>query len=140
MMPLLLLLAAPGQAAARSLLIGDVTPLAWSLGLVAAGLILALYLFFTVKREISILAARWNSKAQKMQRVIEELSVGVKEAGEHAATVVPPPPRPGFNLNTRSQALRMFRRGDQPEQIAALLRIPENEVRLLLKIHQLSAE
>ncbi len=51
--------------------------------------------------------------------------------------VPPTPPRSGMNLNTRGQALRMFRRGQTPEQIAAALSVPASEVELLLKVHRI---
>jgi hypothetical protein len=40
-----------------------------------------------------------------------------------------------MNLNWRSQALRLARRGELPEQIASRLGLASGEVRLLLKIH-----
>ncbi len=46
-------------------------------------------------------------------------------------------PRPGLNLSKRSQALRMHRRGDPPEQIAASLEIPLQELDLLVKVHRI---
>ena len=45
--------------------------------------------------------------------------------------------RPGLNLSKRSQALRMHRRGDSPEQIAAALDIPLQELDLLVKVHRI---
>ena len=45
-----------------------------------------------------------------------------------------------LNLNKRGQALRMRRRGENAETIAAALQIPRNEVDLLLKVHQLALE
>ncbi|MBZ5723581.1 MAG: DUF2802 domain-containing protein [Acidobacteriia bacterium] len=51
--------------------------------------------------------------------------------------VAPSAPRPGFNLTSRSQALRMHRRGDAPDQIAAALELPLQEVDLLLKVHRI---
>ncbi|HVP46252.1 MAG TPA: hypothetical protein VMT32_06705 [Bryobacteraceae bacterium] len=48
--------------------------------------------------------------------------------------------RPGMNLSRRSQALRLFRRGETPEQISSSLRMPAGEVRLLLKVHRLVME
>ncbi|HLM99436.1 MAG TPA: hypothetical protein VK335_09160 [Bryobacteraceae bacterium] len=53
-----------------------------------------------------------------------------------------PVPAPGqpLNLNKRGQVLRMRRRGENPETIAAALSIPQNEVALLLKVHQMSLE
>jgi hypothetical protein len=46
-------------------------------------------------------------------------------------------PRPGLNLSKRSQALRMHRRGDPPEQIAVSLEIPLQELDLLVKVHRI---
>jgi hypothetical protein len=45
-----------------------------------------------------------------------------------------------LNLNKRGQVLRMRRRGESPETIAAALSLPRNEVDLLLKVHQLALE
>lgn len=45
--------------------------------------------------------------------------------------------RPGINLSKRSQALRMHRRGDSPEQIAAALEVPLQELELLVKVHRI---
>ncbi len=46
-------------------------------------------------------------------------------------------PRPGINLSRRSQALRMHRKGDSPDQIATALQIPRQEVELLVKVHRI---
>lgn len=47
-------------------------------------------------------------------------------------------PQPGMNFTRRAAALRMSYRGEQPEQIAAALKIPRREVELLLKLHRAS--
>jgi hypothetical protein len=52
-----------------------------------------------------------------------------------ALTLAPGVPKPGMNVVKRSQALRMHRRGDRPDQIAAALELPRQEVELLLKVH-----
>jgi hypothetical protein len=39
------------------------------------------------------------------------------------------------NVGKRGLALRMHRRGESPDHIAATLNIPRNEVDLLLKVH-----
>ena len=54
-----------------------------------------------------------------------------------AVTLTPGLPKPGMNVVKRSQALRMHRRGDRPEQIAAALDLPRQEVDLLLKVHSI---
>jgi hypothetical protein len=52
-----------------------------------------------------------------------------------AVTVLPARLRPGLNLTTRSQALRLHRHGESAENIAKLLEVPRQEVDLLLKVH-----
>lgn len=42
----------------------------------------------------------------------------------------------GVNASQRTQVLRLARRGDRPEQIAAELHVPKNEVDLLLKVQR----
>jgi len=118
----------------------------WTLLLVGAGLMLCRTLFVLLKVELCGLA-RGTEKSRKLteaalgeiRQAIEELRVGLREAEQRTGVMVPPtPPRTGLNMTTRAQALRMFRRGEQPERIAAALHVPENEVRLLIKVHQLS--
>jgi hypothetical protein len=46
-------------------------------------------------------------------------------------------PTSGLNLSRRSQALRMHRRGEAPDQIAASLGVPRQEVDLLVKVHRI---
>jgi hypothetical protein len=48
------------------------------------------------------------------------------------------PPVPGMNVTRRIQALRLHRRGERPEQIAAALGIARGEVDLLLKMQRRS--
>ncbi|HEX3746449.1 MAG TPA: hypothetical protein VHW09_21075 [Bryobacteraceae bacterium] len=70
-----------------------------------------------------------------------------KELAGHAAQLVdlhqipagmsPALPRPALNLSRRSQALRMHRKGDAPDRIAAALGVPLQEVDLLIKVHRI---
>lgn len=43
--------------------------------------------------------------------------------------------RPGLNLTTRFQVLRLHRHGESAENIARVLEVPRQEVDLLLKVH-----
>ena len=116
-----------------------------SYALLGVSLLACLYLFVAVKREIWIGNLRSRKKQQAMDaRIqaigagIEELRSGLKDAEERTGLLVlPAPPPTGLNLNTRSQALRLSRRGEGAEQIAATLGIPQNEVELLLKVHRI---
>ena len=74
----------------------------------------------------------------RVETVSESLSASIQEAVRD----VPPPPTPRapkscMNLTKRSQALRLRRKGDSPEQIAQALEIPRQEVDLLLKVHDI---
>jgi hypothetical protein len=50
---------------------------------------------------------------------------------------ISPTPRAGLNLTKRSQVLRMHRKGDAPDRIAAALEVPLQEVDLLIKVHRI---
>jgi hypothetical protein len=114
----------------------------------AVGMGLCLYLFFTVKIEMrSDYTARRTQEAlcteqfARMRESLEQLQSALHESEERTGVLVPPtPPRSGLNLNRRSQALKMYRRGDPPEQIASALGLALTEVELLVKVHQIVLE
>jgi hypothetical protein len=68
-----------------------------------------------------------------MRAAIEQLRLDLSEAEARNAAARPVA---GMNLSKRGQALRMHKRGEKPEQIAAALELPTNEVELLLKVHR----
>jgi hypothetical protein len=73
-----------------------------------------------------------------LQQKIDELEHQIEDLRRHASTSpVPLAPRAALNLDKRSQALRMHRRGESPADIAAALGIPLQEVHLLLKVHRI---
>jgi hypothetical protein len=118
---------------------------AMAYGAGALGLGLVVRMFCALKREMRTLAL-WEAQseqdaAEAVESVRNEVSVLRAELellGRETGVLVPPQPRPsGINLSTRSQALRLHRRGDTPESIAATLRIPRREVDLLLKVHRI---
>ena len=75
---------------------------------------------------------------QAMRQTIEALAAQVQDVQQQPrVTVAAGLPKPGLNLTKRSQALRMHRRGDSPDQIAATLEIPLQEVDLLIKVHRI---
>jgi hypothetical protein len=75
---------------------------------------------------------------QALRDTVDALAAQIHDLQNHPP-VAPTPgiPRPGLNLNKRSHALRMHRRGEGPEQIAAALELPRQEVDLLLKVHRI---
>ena len=117
-------------------------------GLLATGLSLCLMLFVSLKKE--------NTRLRQVIEKDRRLTVGKME--EFRSSMIrlrgaleqahlearyerePQPPEradaQSVNIGKRSLALRMHRRGESPEQIAATLHIPRNEVDLLLKVHQ----
>jgi hypothetical protein len=125
-----------------------------ALGVLMVVLGLSLYLIATVKvrvrsattgheghlhAEIGELRKRMDELAAR-QRV--PASAGERESERSAFESALPavPLRSGINLSRRSQALRLYRRGETPEQIASSLMVTTGEVRLLLKVHRLVME
>lgn len=85
--------------------------------------------------------ARWGSAIDALTRRVDSLTAELRDFGQQSPQVRGSAPgaasRTGLNLTKRAQALRLHRRGDPPEQIAALLEIPVQEVDLLLKVQQI---
>jgi hypothetical protein len=117
-------------------------------GLVASALGFVLYLICTVKVRASSSGGRTATRQPappeigELQKRLAELDARQRETELHAPPVEVSmvPVRPGMNLSRRSQALRLYRRGETPEQIAGALAAPTGEVRLLLKIHRIVME
>ncbi|HUB82914.1 MAG TPA: hypothetical protein VMB03_29145 [Bryobacteraceae bacterium] len=104
--------------------------------------------FFAIWRTnalTNMVEQRTRSRTNQLQTTIATLQSAMDgHAGrlsdlEHQppSGVAPPVPRAGLNLCKRSQALRMHRKGDPPERIAAALEIPQQEVDLLIKVHRI---
>jgi len=85
-----------------------------------------------------------NSREQRES--LEGRIAQVAEAAEKLRLQVAEMERPSripaqpLNLTRRGQILRMRRRGEQTETIAAALAVPRNEVDLLIKVHDLALE
>lgn len=109
--------------------------------LLAAAMVACIALFLTLKKEIGESEARRRHEAQAMESVtdqmrtsLESLRLALQESERQAATAARP--ITAMNLSTRGQVLRLHRRGEKPEQIAAALSIPLSEVDLLVKVHR----
>jgi hypothetical protein len=75
---------------------------------------------------------------ESLRQVVDGLAAQLMELRTQPHSVLPPTAtRAGMNLSRRSHALRLYRRGHPPDQIAAELEIPLQEVQLLLKVHQI---
>ena len=89
------------------------------------------------KAQKSAETAPVNAELESLRASVEALAAQVHDLQSHPPVAVAPGlPKPGLNLNKRSQALRMHRRGDAAEQIAAALELPRQEVDLLIKVHR----
>jgi hypothetical protein len=123
-------------------------PLAVAHGVALAALAASLFALFRTKWMVCAAEERWDVRQALCEAAVEELrkdlAACLKELRElEREPVLQPvaaPARPGLNLSKRSQALRMHRRGDAPEQIAAALELPRQEVDLLLKVHRIVLE
>ena len=77
-------------------------------------------------------------EVQTLRGTVEALAAQLHDLQNHPhVALAPAQPKPGLNLNKRSHALRLFRRGEGAEQIATALELPRQEVDLLLKVHRI---
>jgi hypothetical protein len=77
-------------------------------------------------------------RSESLRERLDTLAAQVRELERQpSVTLAPGLPKPGMNVVKRSQALRMHRRGERPEQIASMLELPRQEVELLLKVHSI---
>ncbi|MEO8370739.1 MAG: hypothetical protein ABI806_16260 [Candidatus Solibacter sp.] len=114
-------------------------------GVVLCGTAISLFVVYRahcllgeIKREKSRDGAREHSNVEAVRTSVDALAAQIHDLQSHPpAAVVPGLPKPGMNLNKRSQALRMHRRGEGAEQIASALELPRQEVELLIKVHRI---
>ncbi len=105
--------------------------------------VLCILFFLCLENELRLLrkgrpSRAQDSSVQELKAQVENLSLRLRDAEERAGmTALPPAPKASLNLNKRTQVIRMSRRGEPAENIAAYLSIPRREVELLLKIHGL---
>jgi hypothetical protein len=105
-------------------------------GMLAAGLIACLALFLAVKLEVCAMRQRAQesrdalaAQVREMESALGHIRQSVTDIEERPGAVTP-----GLNLTRRTQALRMYRRGESVQTIAAALSAPRNEIELLLKL------
>jgi hypothetical protein len=104
----------------------------------AAGAIVLLLVFLGLKRELYVLRTRVTRLDFSLR--LDAMNDRLREAEERALSpAAPVVARRSVNLSKRSQVIRLSRRGEPVETIAATLNLPRREVELLLKVHQVSA-
>lgn len=113
--------------------------------LAIASLGVAGFLFLEMKRLQNDFQLRWNKRQQLLQSElgktrshVQELMKRVEEAERRAEiSAAPPSELKGINLNRRTQAMRLFRRGESPAQVSAALGMPQCQTELLEKVHRI---
>jgi hypothetical protein len=104
----------------------------------AAGAIVGMLVFLALKRELHELRSRLTRLDFTLR--LDAMNDRLNEAEQRANIPAPPvPARRSVNLSKRSQVIRLSRRGEPAETIAATLGLPRREVELLLKVHQAAA-
>jgi len=99
----------------------------------ALALIGCLVLFFSMKKEIALMRRSFTASRDSAAAAGATASRPDPETADVACLTGQP-----LNLTRRDQALRMQRRGESPALIAGALRLPRNEVDLLLKVQKLT--
>jgi len=113
--------------------------------LLAAGCIFGLFFLLSFEKDVHCLKSRLsrrqagdNASTRDLKVQLQQISERLRDAEERAGIpIAPPSPKASLNLNKRTQILRMSRRGERTENIAASLSLPRREVELVLKIHGL---
>ncbi len=115
------------------------SPLTWY-AVVALALIASLVVFVVTKVEVMRLRRAGEQSSALLRVKIEQLESVLTQLANKPAQEAEALPmqvlKPSLNLTRRARVLRMYRRGESAESIAAALATPRNEVELLLKVQQ----
>lgn len=126
-LPQVALLAATGGAAILALTALAVVCLLWK----------------TSSRQCERVEQRLTARLAATEAAVESMRLAMQEVCkdlDQLETAGPTPPAQAkscMNLSRRSQALRLHRRGETPQQIATALGVPKQEIDLLIKVHQI---
>jgi nitrogen fixation-related uncharacterized protein len=112
---------------------------------VAIGVIASVALFWTLKLDLARQAKRQLLRERLLEGNLRMLETNIESLQKEMQSngVLPQMlpdwqfPSATLNFTTRSQALRLLRRGESPEHVAAALNLPRQEVELLVKVHNI---
>jgi hypothetical protein len=109
---------------------------------IALALLACMAVFVSMQSEVYRLRRTAEESRQAMARQLEQVESVVagigRQTAEPALAASPVPSvRASLNLTRRTQALRMRRRGESVESIAAALCTPRNEIELLFKVYEM---
>ncbi len=109
--------------------------------LAATATIMSLWLFILVKVDIRRAARKRAEDRKEILEACRKIQETIDEMRRHAPAPIaqpePLPPGSASTMSRRAQVLRLARRGDRADQIAAALGMPLNEVALVLKVASL---
>ncbi len=115
--------------------------LAGAVGFLLAGIAASLLCLARVRMVLHALPSSSASEAavEILRHKLVTLEQELRELPQRSVSPpgVPPSPRAAFNLEKRSHALRLHRRGEPISQIASALELPQQEVELLIKVHRI---
>lgn len=100
-----------------------------------------LVLFLSMKREIAVVLRSFTESRDSAAAFAATLAAGLAALRQEMETTEAASlTGQELNLTRRAQALRMQRRGESSATIAAALRLPRNEIDLLMKIQKLAGD
>lgn len=113
--------------------------------LIALALVACIACFISTKSEVHRLRRASAASQEALKQKIEQMESAVSSISQRRQEpqFVEIPARssaalrPSLNLTRRTQALRMRRRGESIESIAAALSTPRNEIELLVKVYEM---
>ena len=111
-------------------------------GLASVGLMACLWLFLAFRFTVRTAWRKGEQSKEEMVRQLQAMELQVQQLREKVTQVEERPAAaagPALNLTKRAQVLRMHRRGESVQTIAAALRSPRNEIELLLKLQQMAS-
>lgn len=102
-----------------------------------AGAIVCVLVYLALKKELRRVRSRLTVLDFTLR--LDAMNTRLQEAEQRAGTPALSPGRRSVNVGKRSQVIRLSRRGEPPETIAAMLNLPRREVELLLKVHNIAS-
>jgi len=104
----------------------------------ALGLLGALALFVSLKREVEARVRRESERVDAMLARLVEAETRLATPWVPSWEAQPAVPRSGLNLSKRVQVIRMLRQGEDTSQIALALGLSRAEVQLLASVQTMS--
>jgi hypothetical protein len=108
-------------------------------GAMALTMVSCLTLFLSFKFEVRQVRRHGEASKESLVSQVREMESSMGNLQEKVEDIGGRPAlgTPAMNLNRRVQVLRMHRRGESLETIAAALSTPRNEVELLIRVQRM---